>query len=174
MAIRPIKPADFEFISTIASKTPGFTVPSPYVLWMLARFHHDWSVVATKGGKHLAYMLAFPAGQSTIFVWQFVCTSVGKRSGAAGALAAYLKSLATERKYRTIIFTTVPQTATQRVLQALVRKVFKATIHKQTKLPKNVSSQEWEYLLEIPRSSRSSHTRGWVSVDSSFRRPSKV
>jgi len=159
IAIRPIKPDDFDFISTLASDTPGFTVPFDYVLWMLARFYDDWSVVATKGSKRVAYMLAFPVSQSTIFVWQLACTSLGRRSGAAAALAAHLKSLAIRRKYQTIIFTTVPRTATQRALQALGRRVFKATIHKQARLPKNVSSQEWEYLLEIPRSSRALQTK---------------
>jgi|SRR5208337_5326047 len=148
LSVRPATALDAEFICKLASSVEGYTVPTPYVLWMLTRFHKDWSAVAEEGRKQLGYMLAFPASDATVFVWQFACTFRGQRLHAPDALASHLKRMTAEGGFRQIIFTTVPQSAAERAVRSIVRRVFKASIQKITGLPEQVPGEEWEYVLE--------------------------
>lgn len=143
-----LRPCDFDFIGTLASQVRGYTVPTPYVLWVLTRFHAGWSAVARAGQTRLGYLLAFPVNSSTVFVWQLACTEEGRHLHAPDALAAYLADMMAERKYKRIAFTSVPNTATERALRALARRIFKGPIHKRARLPTEASEGEWEYVLE--------------------------
>jgi len=40
--LRPLQPGDFEAIAKIAGATPGFTVPSKYMVWMFATMQGDY------------------------------------------------------------------------------------------------------------------------------------
>ena len=147
--VRPLSLADFEFIGKLASRVRRYTAPSPYVLWMLSRFHGEWSAVAEDARTRLGYLLAFPVSGSSIFVWQLACTSKGQRLRAPDALASYLKGLMIRGRYQQLRFTTVPGTATERALGGIAQRVFKSPAHKQTKLPDEASHVEWEYVIDF-------------------------
>lgn len=72
MPIRELQGADAQAIGAIASRTAGFTVPSPYVVEMLARTQVGLCFVNVDGDGFIdGYVLALATSQqSTIFVWQ--------------------------------------------------------------------------------------------------------
>jgi hypothetical protein len=149
VAVRSLNHADFGFIGKLASKIRRYTAPSPYVLWMLARFHGEWSAVAEDTRARLGYLLAFPVSDSSIFVWQLACTAKGQRLGAPDALASYLRDLMIRGRYQQLRFTTVPRTATERALRGVAYRVLKSPVKKQAKLPNEASRLEWEYVIDL-------------------------
>src|ERR1035438_7684513 len=94
LTVRPIVPGDFRFIRSLASIIDGYTVPSPYVSWMLGRFHGGLcAVAADTGHNRLGYVLAMPTSDpgDGVFVWQLAVTFRGRRLKAQDHLAAHLK-----------------------------------------------------------------------------------
>src|SRR5437660_1393563 len=90
--VRPLAPEDFEFVRSLAATVTGYTVCSPYVLWMLSRLHGDFCAVAvTPDQSRLGYLLAMPASDpAAVFVWQLTATFRGRRLKAQDQLAHYL------------------------------------------------------------------------------------
>jgi len=148
--IRPIADSDFEFIGTLASSVNGYSVPSPYVLWMFQRCHRGWSAIAISDENLLGYLLAFPVNRQAVFVWQLACTKQGNRLRAADGLAKYLRRMMAKGGYHEILFTSVPDSASERAVRLIALRVFKVCICKQSRLPRSVSRSEWEYVLKLP------------------------
>src|SRR5437660_11968394 len=79
--VRAISLADFKFIRRLSATIQGYTVPPPYILWMLMRFQGDLCLIVEDGSQEpLGYMLAMSAGiaSSEIFIWQFATNYRGQ------------------------------------------------------------------------------------------------
>src|SRR5258706_13912727 len=71
--VRPIRPSDFGFIRDMAATIEGYTVPPPYVLWMLGRLPGELCLIAEdRAQEPLGYMLAMSVGlqSNEVFIWQ--------------------------------------------------------------------------------------------------------
>ncbi len=152
MTIRPIMPGDFSFIRSLASNVEGYTVPSPYVLWMLGRFHSGFCAVAVDAGQNrLGYLLAMPTSDpgDGVFVWQLALTFRGRRLKAQDHLAMYLKKTMRASKVHHLFFTTAPLSPTERSVTAIAKRVFHASPAKGRRLPGSVPGGESEYDLVV-------------------------
>jgi len=151
--VRPIKASDCNFIRDLASRSAGYTVPTPYVLWMLSTFQREFCAVANaRGYGNLGYLLVLPVGVRTdvVFVWQLACTFRGQRLRAPDALAAHLKRTARKYGVRRICFTSRPNSPQGRFVRSLAERVF----HVQPALGKSLPGQisgESEYTLTLPQ-----------------------
>src|ERR1700676_806202 len=79
--VRPIRLSDFRFIRGLSATIDGYTVPPPYVLWMLGRFQGELCLIAEDPNREpLGYMLAMSVGlgSSEIFIWQLVTNFRGQ------------------------------------------------------------------------------------------------
>src|ERR1700722_19266339 len=88
--VRPLKVSDFGFVRRLASRKANFTVPPPYVLWLLKQTNPRSCMVAehVKFGP-VAYLLSVPVGKprsSVLYIWQLAASATGKRTGAIDGL----------------------------------------------------------------------------------------
>jgi hypothetical protein len=149
---RPILPGDFEFVRSLASTVSGYTVCPLYLLWMLSRFHGELCAVAVDANDNrIGYILAVLAGDSahTVFVWQLAATFRGRRLKAPDHLASHLKRAAIARGARTIVFTSVPRSATERSVKAIAKRIFHVSPRKGSPLPELLAGAEYEYSLSL-------------------------
>lgn len=109
MICRNLYADDWVEISEIASQTRGFTIPSRYIVWMMALTQTPFCWVAcSDNGKILAYLLAIRASDpETLFVWQ-----LGVRQGLKSKLWIVVSELFREssrswkrNKIRHLLFT---------------------------------------------------------------------
>jgi hypothetical protein len=152
LRVRAMATSDFEFVRELSSRTAGYTVPTPYLLWMFCQFQSDFcAVVESHRGERLGYFLSMPAsgGPGALFVWQFACILRGRRLKAADILAKQLKSVARRKGLGKLIFTTVPDTAQERSIRFLARRVFRISPVCGRRVPRQASSTEFEYVLTI-------------------------
>ena len=73
MKHRKVFPDDYSVIASIAKECPGFTVPEPYILWMLSETQGDFCRVATdeSSAEVLGYILTLKSADGEeLFVWQ--------------------------------------------------------------------------------------------------------
>jgi hypothetical protein len=126
VVIRELVAPDTSQIAAIASRTSGFTVPSAYVIWMLAETQKPFCRVAVSDrGRILAYILAFRTTSSdSLFVWQ-----MGIQSGLRSQLWPVLYQLCvhchSDCKTRNVrrLFFTAPRGARLRLIEKLVLEV---------------------------------------------------
>jgi hypothetical protein len=141
-------PEDFEFVRSLASTVAGYTVSPPYVLWMLSRLQeHFCAVAVTQDQSRLGYLLAIPASDpaDAVFVWQLTATFQGRRVKAQDRMVAYLKETMCVRGKRQVLFTSVPNSAAERSVRAIAKRVFGVEPQIIQRLPKSVSEKEREY-----------------------------
>lgn len=150
--VRSLVPEDFEFVRSLAADIPGYTVCPPYLLWMLSRLHGRFCVVAvTPDNSRLGYLLAMPASDpaDAVFVWQLATTFRGRRLKAQDQLASYLKEATRVRGVGRILFTSVPNSSSERSVRSLAKRIFSATPQMTQRLPESVSQKEREYSLSL-------------------------
>ncbi len=71
MVIANLSEKDFREIQKIALSIDGFSVPSDYILWMLAKTQRNFCKVARHNGKLIAYMLVIKSmAANEAFLWQ--------------------------------------------------------------------------------------------------------
>jgi hypothetical protein len=151
--VRPIKTSDFDFIRDLASRSAGYTVPTPYVLWMLTTFQREFCAVANaRGYGNLGYLLVSPVGvrSDRVFVWQLACTFRGQRLRAPDALAEHLKRTARKYGVRRICFTSRPNSPQGRFVRSLAERVFHVQPALGKRLPGQISGES-EYTLTLPQ-----------------------
>lgn len=152
--VRPLVPEDFEFVRSLAATVTGYTVCPTYVLWMLSRLHgHFCAVAATPDRSRLGYLLAMPASDpaAAVFVWQLTATFQGRRLKAQDQLVTYLKDVIRVRGISRVLFTSSPNSAAERSVRSLAKRVFSAAPQIIQRLPKSVSQKECEYSLSISK-----------------------
>jgi hypothetical protein len=150
--VRSLVPEDFEFVRSLAASITGYTVCPPYLLWMLSRLHGPFCAVAVALDEtRLGYLLAMPASNpvDAVFVWQLVTTFRGRRLKAQDQLASYLREAIQVRGATQILFTSVPNSAAERSVRSLAKRVFSATPQMIQRLPGSVSQKEREYSLSF-------------------------
>jgi hypothetical protein len=155
VTVRRLTPEDFEFVRSLAASIAGYTICPPYVLWMLSRVHSDFCTVAVApDGKRVGYLLAMSMDEprGAVFVWQLAATFQGRRLKAQDRLAAHLKESLIKRSRAEIVFTSEPNTAAQRSIRSLAKRVFGTTPRVAEHLPAFVSSAERVYRLAFVRS----------------------
>jgi hypothetical protein len=148
--VRSLVPEDFDFVRSLAASVTGYTVCPSYLLWMLSRLHGPFCAVAvTPDETRLGYLLAMSASNpvDAVFVWQLVTTFRGRRLRAQDQLASYLREAIQERRITQILFTSVPNSAAERSVRSLAKRVFSATPQMTQRLPESVSQKEREYSL---------------------------
>ena len=148
--MRRLVPEDFEFVRSLAASIAGYTICPFYVLWMLSRVHPDFCTVAlAPDGKRLGYLLAMSMDEPSgaVFVWQLAVTFLGRRLKAQDRLAAHLKESLINRNRAQIIFTSEPNSAAERSIRSLAKRVFGTTPRMAEHLPDLVSARERVYRL---------------------------
>src|SRR4051812_39896152 len=95
--VRQLEIGDFAFVRDLASRQPNFTVPPPYVLWLLLQIKGAISLIAEDSIEGpLAYLLAVPVENSTnsLYVWQLAGLQQRQKKSAALALLKELHHMA--------------------------------------------------------------------------------
>jgi hypothetical protein len=152
LLVRPVEVSDFEFVRRLAARIEGYTVPPTYVLWMFCRFYPQFCVVAEgPRGVRLAYLLAMPVEvrSGAVFVWQVASTFKGQRLHAGTELAQHLRTVAGKQDRHRILFTTVPRSASEKLVTSLAERVFHTSPRLGSPLPKSASVGEYEYSLFV-------------------------
>jgi hypothetical protein len=148
LLVRPIRRSDFTFIRELSKRIEGYTVPPPYVLWMLRRFQGELCLIV-EGPTHkpLGYMLATSGGirSSEMFIWQLAATFEGRRLRVSVKLASHVRKLVKKHSIQRITFTAVPDSGATRSIASLANQVFGRTLTAGSRLPKSVAASEREF-----------------------------
>jgi len=107
--LRPLQPGDDKAIARIAAETPGFSVPSKYIIWMLATTQGDLCRVATDElDEVIGYTLAFRTFEVEVgFSWQTAVGPEYRSRHVAAALIAHIAAAAKAGGISTVRFTNV-------------------------------------------------------------------
>lgn len=113
MIVRQLRPEDHPAVEAIARATPGFSPPSPYVIWMLARTQGEFCCVAAGATTDslAGYVLALAtADPGEVFVWQLglAGTTRADRLRTAEALIRHFHTVVRDRGVSVVRFTAVP------------------------------------------------------------------
>ncbi len=150
--VRQMEVGDFEFVRELAAKQPGFTVPPPYVLWLILRVKDAICLVAENSSDGLmAYLLAVPVQDplKTLHVWQLASAEASNSGNAPLALVRKLRSIARRLGIRRVTFSSVPNSPSFRAARRLTSKVFSATVKQGSVLPTSVGDKECQYQFEL-------------------------
>lgn len=150
--VRQMEVGDFDFVRNLAAKQANFTVPPPYVLWLVLRIKDAICLVSERGTEGpVAYLLAVPieAPSKAIFVWQLASSDASQPGDATLALLVELREIVRRLRVRRIAFSTVPESSTFRLIQTYAKRVFSANPHPVSMLPAKIGSNEKVYQFEV-------------------------
>ena len=150
--VRQLEVGDFAFVRALAAKQPNFTVPPPYVLWLLLRIKDAICLVAEHSTEGLlAYLLAVPveAPAKTLYVWQLAASQAGQRRNATLALLTEFRRITQQFRIRTLAFSTIPGSPAFRVIRRYASKVFAAIPEPISMIPALVCPNESEYRFKL-------------------------
>jgi hypothetical protein len=148
--VRAIRLSDFQFIRGLSATIQGYTVPPPYILWMLTRFQGELCLIAEDASQEpLGYMLAMSDGiaSSEIFIWQWATNYRGQRVRAGNALASHVRKLVKKHGIERITFTAVPDSAGTKAIASLAKQTFAHPPRIGARLPRSISATEHEFHL---------------------------
>ena len=140
--------SDFSFVRALAAEQRSYTVPPPYVLWMLSRFHGDLCTVAEAAGEGpVAYLLGMSttAPPQVVFVWQLASTIRGRSLNAPFRLVAHLRKIAAKLKVRTILYTATRGSVQEQLIRSLAERVFHRLPEPAFEVPQAVCRSEYTY-----------------------------
>jgi hypothetical protein len=150
--IRALEIGDFTFVQDLASKQHNFTIPASYVLWLMLRIKGAICLIAehNKDGP-LAYLLSVPieASEYSVFVWQLAASPGTKEKAATLALLAEFRDIVFERGCKSILFSSIPESALYRVIRQYAWKLGSVVPQLLNALPAIVSSNESEFRLDL-------------------------
>ncbi len=150
--VRRLEVNDFSFVRELAAEQPNFTIPPPYVLWLLLRLKGAICLVAEdKTGVSLAYLLAVPIAfpDDSLFVWQIAATRKQHRTNPMLAVLRAFQNVARELGVTTIVFSSLPGTAVFRLLSRYAVIVFGSEPVCSTVLPAAVAPDESEFVITL-------------------------
>ena len=150
--VRQMEIGDFEFVRGLAAKQPGFTVPPPYVLWLILRVKDAVCLIAEDSSDGpMAYLLAVPVESptKTLQVWQLASAEGSNLGDAVLALIRKSRSIARRLGVRRVTFSAIPDSSSFRAARRLTSKVFSATVKQGPILPAMVSDNERQYQFEL-------------------------
>jgi hypothetical protein len=153
--VRPLTISDFRFIRGLASKQVNFTVPPPYVLWLLKQTNPGSCFVAehVKMGP-VAYLLSVLVGTrrgNVLYIWQLAASRKGMRTGAIDVTLLALRRLVSRARVRKVFFTARPDASEFRAIRRYVNSLFGTDPRARRVLPAAVSRREFEYVFMPPR-----------------------
>jgi len=104
----------------------------------------------------LGYLLAMATSDpaDAVFVWQLAATFRGRRLKAQDRLASYLNEAIHARGLNQVLFTSVPNSATERSVMSLTKRVFSAAPRMTQNLPESVGQNEREYVFSLSTKNR--------------------
>ena len=150
--VRPLEIGDFNFVRDLAAKQPNFTVPPPYVLWLLLRIKDAICLVAEDSSEGLlAYLLAVPieAPEKALHVWQFAASNRGARLSASSALLGEFYKIGRRLGIRTVAFSSVPHSAEYRAIRQAIWTISQAKPESVGVVPRSVSRTQTEYRVHL-------------------------
>ena len=162
--VRQMEIGDFAFVRDLAAKQPNFTVPPPYVLWLLLKVKDAVCLVADHSTEGpLGYLLAVPieAPSKALHVWQLAASETGLRERATLVLLTHGSKIAQRLRIKAISFSTVPGSPAFRLIRRYALRFLSTTPETVSLIPSLVSPNEREYRLELVfRPERPSEARG--------------
>jgi hypothetical protein len=155
--VRQLEVGDFDFVRDLAARQPNFTVPPPYVLWLLLKIKDAICLVAEDSTEGLlAYVLAVPieAPARALYVWQLAASQAGQRTNATLTLLTEFREIAHQLRVKRVAFSTIPDSPTFRAIRRYAAEVFCATPQPTSIVPSVVCPNESEYEFELTESPR--------------------
>jgi hypothetical protein len=121
--IRNLRPEDAPAIAYIAAQNDGFTVPSSYMVWMLAQTQNPLCRVAVDAdGNVVGYILAIATCKSsTIFAWQLAIRTNALFASTSEALCCSLLEELKRQHISKVLFTTNPGKRARLLTKLLTR-----------------------------------------------------
>ena len=154
--MRSMTALDHQEVGRLAARTPTFTVPSRYVIWMLSSTQDGLCLVASRDEVDVVgYLLAIhTATVSEIFVWQ-LGVAEGSLTGATAAreLLTRFRELLLERRISVARFTAAPGDAALG-LCGLIREIFGVTPELETSATCSSAEGEHEYVVHLGEAGR--------------------
>lgn len=151
LLIRPLEVGDFTFVRELAAQQQNFTIPPPYVLWMLLKLKPVLSLIATLEKEPLGYLLALPVGDASesVFVWQLATSGNAKGREAGTRLVQEFKAKTSALRFESIVFTSTPGTAHFRAVRQYISNVFGLETLEEAVLPEIVAVSERQYRVSL-------------------------
>lgn len=151
--VRQMKVSDFEFVRRLASRKANFTVPPPYVLWLLKQTNSRSCMVAehVKLGP-VAYLLSVPVNKprgNVLYIWQLAASERGQRTGAIDVLLLGLRTLVHRMKIQSLLFTAIPNSPEFRAIRRYAYTLSAKEPKPNQELPSMVSRNEREFTIAV-------------------------
>jgi hypothetical protein len=151
--VRPLEVSDFRFIQRLASRKPSFTVPPPYVLWLLKQTNSSSCIVAEHAklgpvGYLLSLLVATPR-ENVLYVWQLAASESGLSEGGIHELLLTLRSFIRRKRVRKVRFTAMPQSPELRAIRRYAYSLFGTELRSQEIVPASVSRGEREFVVRV-------------------------
>jgi len=149
--VRRLQIKDFSFVRDLASEQPNFTIPPPYVLWLLLKIRRSVALIAEREDSGpVGYLLAVPVVQpKTLYVWQLALSKRDKHGEGALLLLSKLRNIASRQKASYIMFSAMPGSATYRAIRRSVLKISGTVPELITPLPAIIAPHESEYCVRL-------------------------
>jgi hypothetical protein len=151
LRVRRLQIDDFSFVRDLASRQPNFTIPPPYVLWLLLKIRNSVALIAElEGTGPIGYLLAVPVGQpKTLYVWQLATSRADKHGDGTVLLLAKLRNIASRRNTSSLMFSTMPGSAIYRAIRRNALRIFGAVPELRKPLPAMIAPHESEYCVRL-------------------------
>ncbi len=151
--VRRLEVADFSFVRDLAAKQPNFTIPPPYVLWLLLKIKGDVCLVAEHDmDGPVAYLLAVPIDTpaDSLYVWQLAASQQSRRHDKpVFDLLLELHRTCRRLRIRSVIFSATPGSAAFRTIRRYLWKILSIRPEVTSVLPGIVAPNETEYRVEV-------------------------
>jgi ribosomal protein S18 acetylase RimI-like enzyme len=107
--LRSLQPGDYDAIASIAEATPGFSVPTKYMVWMLATTQGELCQVAVdQRDVVIGYTLGMQTSEPEVgFSWQTAVLPEYRSRHVAAALVAHTAKVAKASGISVVRFTSV-------------------------------------------------------------------
>jgi GNAT superfamily N-acetyltransferase len=105
--LRSLQPGDYDAIASIAEAMPGFSVPTNYIVWMLATTQGEYCQVAVdQHDAVIGYTLGMRTSQPEVgFSWQTAVLPEYRSKHVAAALVAHITQAAKASGISVVRFT---------------------------------------------------------------------
>ena len=152
ISVRSLEVRDFSFVRELSASQPNFTIPPPYVLWLLTRISPELCLVAEHPDKGpVGYLLALPISSppKSLYVWQLATFRRGSSEAAIAELIRCLRVSIKGRKFKKLVFSAQENTPTFRALKRLVRNETSVAPRRMSLLPNIVAPNEHEFSIDL-------------------------
>jgi hypothetical protein len=151
--VRKIEVPDFTFVRDLAAQQPNFTIPPPYVLWLLSKVKSDGCLIAEHIERGpLGYLLAVPIEEprGALYVWQLAVSTSNDSEDVILTLLRSLQEIVLRDHVNAIIFSARPNSPALRTIRRYARQMISAETIETKVLPEVVAPNECEYQVDIP------------------------